>query len=320
LDLVSQVRRTLPGVPILYTLHEYLPICNRDGQLERTSGELCLKESPRRCHECFPAISRGAFYLRKRFIQSHFENVDLFLAPSNFLRRRYIDWGIPAEKIVFEDYGRAPVQRAEDAPRAEGQQATRFGFFGQFSPYKGVDVLLRAMAQLEDSGVDAQLRLHGANIEKHGEGFEAQTRRLLAEAGSNVTIAGPYGHERLPGLMAGIDWVVVPSTWWENSPLVIQEAFLHHRPVICSGIGGMAEKVKDGVSGLHFVRGDAGDLARTITRAATTPGLWETLRAGIPNVYAMDDHIASLTAHYRALLGRNGSQGPVLRPLQASAL
>ena len=56
--------------------------------------------------------------------------------------------------------------------------------------------------------------------------------------------------------MAEIDWVVVPSIWWENSPLVIQEAFLHGRPVICSDIGGMAEKVRHGVDGLHFRVGD----------------------------------------------------------------
>ena len=62
--------------------------------------------------------------------------------------------------------------------------------------------------------------------------------------------------------MARIDWVVVPSIWWENGPLVILEAFQHGRPVICSDIGGMSEKVTDGVNGLHFRRGDPRDLAR----------------------------------------------------------
>ena len=77
-----------------------------------------------------------------------------------------------------------------------------------------------------------------------------------------MTLAGKYDHDDLPRLMAEIDWVVVPSRWWENSPLVIQEAFLHGRPVICSDIGGMAEKVTDGVDGLHFRVGDPRSLAR----------------------------------------------------------
>jgi len=122
---------------------------------------------------------------------------------------------------------------------------------------------------------------------------------------NNVTIAGSYDHDDLPRLMAEIDWVVVPSRWWENSPLVIQEAFLHGKPVICSDIGGMAEKVSDGVNGLHFRVGNATSLAATLERAILTPGLWEDLHGRLPAVYGMDDHISSLAALYADL--REGS-------------
>jgi len=98
--------------------------------------------------------------------------------------------------------------------------------------------------------------------------------------------------------------VVVPSIWWENSPLVIQEAFGHGRPVICSDIGGMAEKVSHDVNGLHFRAGDPARLADTMRQAATTPGLWERLRQGIPPVYSMEQHVATLTAMYHELCTR----------------
>ena len=98
--------------------------------------------------------------------------------------------------------------------------------------------------------------------------------------------------------MARPDWVVVPSIWWENSPLVIQEAFLHGRPVICSDIGGMAEKVRDGVDGLHFRAGDPVSLARTIERATTNPRLWRSLRDGIRDPYPMDAHVSRLLDLY----------------------
>jgi hypothetical protein len=84
--------------------------------------------------------------------------------------------------------------------------------------------------------------------------------------------------------MSAVSWVIVPSTWWENAPLVILEAFRHRRPVICSDIGGMAEMVEDGVSGLLFRAGDAADLARTMRRAASEPGLLEKLQSGLPEV------------------------------------
>jgi glycosyltransferase involved in cell wall biosynthesis len=83
--------------------------------------------------------------------------------------------------------------------------------------------------------------------------------------------------------MADCDYVLVPSTWWENSPVVIQEAYAAHRPVICTGIGGMAEKVPDGVSGLHFRLGDAADLVRVLTLAADRE-TFGRLQAGIPPV------------------------------------
>jgi glycosyltransferase involved in cell wall biosynthesis len=102
--------------------------------------------------------------------------------------------------------------------------------------------------------------------------------------------------------MTNLDWVVVPSVWWENSPLVIQESFHFRRPVICSDIGGMAEKVKHGVNGLHFRAGDARSLADTIRTAAGTPGLWERLREGIQPVHPMTTHVATLTEIYNALL------------------
>src|SRR6185436_12596375 len=119
--------------------------------------------------------------------------------------------------------------------------------------------------------------LHGANLEIQTPTFQQEFRALLDSTAQAVTFFGRYEHSELPRLMAAVDWVVVPSIWWENSPLVIQEAFHHGRPVICSGIGGMAEKVTDGVNGLHFRRGDPASLAATIRRAATSPGLWETL-------------------------------------------
>ena len=63
--------------------------------------------------------------------------------------------------------------------------------------------------------------------------------------------------------MARYDWIVVPSTWWENSPVVIQEALAIGKPLICSRIGGMVEKA-GGPNVVLFEVGDAKDLAGKI--------------------------------------------------------
>jgi glycosyltransferase involved in cell wall biosynthesis len=317
-DMITLIRRMLPEVPLLYTLHEFLPICHADGQMVRTMDQsLCLKASPRRCNECFPDWIPQYFFLRDRLVKSHLSSIDMFLCPSNFLLERYADWGIPREKLRFEDYGRVPQERFE-AP-IESRPRTRLGFFGQISPVKGVDTLLEAMKLLAERAPDVHLYLHGANIDILRPEARVQIDEALEAIGNNVTFTGPYGPSDVPRLMAEVDWVVVPSRWWENSPLVIQEAFMHGRPVICSGIGGMAEKVAHGVNGLHFNVSDPGSLAETVRIAATTPGLWEQLRDGIQPIFGMDEHIANLTTIYDQLIASRRGEAPREDPALARA-
>jgi glycosyltransferase involved in cell wall biosynthesis len=298
-DAIRETRRTLPEVPIVYTLHEFLPICHNKGQMVRTTDRsLCAEASPRRCGECFPDISSEDFLLRKRFIQAHFDLVDLFIAPSATLLERFVEWGIPRERILLEDYGRLRPSASGEDRRPPPHDV--LGLFGQLNPYKGIDVLLGAMRIL--GGESPRLRVHGANLDLQEHSFRDEVLALLEATNGNVSTHGAYPPERAGELMGDVDWVVVPSVWWENSPLVIQEAFAQRRPVICSDIGGMAEKVTDGVNGLHFRVGDADSLASTIRRAVETPGLWEELREGIPAVHRMDDHVDVLTGAYESLI------------------
>jgi glycosyltransferase involved in cell wall biosynthesis len=304
IDMLSQIRRVLPEAKIVYTLHEFLPICHRDGQMVRTfNSELCGEASPRRCNECFPEISQQSFFLRERFVRGHFENVDLFLAPSAQLMEKYVRWGIEPERIEVEEYGRlAPPVRAP-AP-AQTKSPTNIGFFGQLSQFKGARVMMEAMSLL-DEDCDAHLWLHGANLELQTQEFQDEFAASHETLRDRVTFRGPYDHAELPKLMADLHWVLVPSIWWENSPLVIQEAFFHRRPIICSDVGGMAEKVRDGVDGIHFRVGDGFSLARTIETATTNPRLWRSLRDGIREPHPMDTHIAHLLDIYESAPDRN---------------
>src|SRR5438045_3374890 len=82
--------------------------------------------------------------------------------------------------------------------------------------------------------------------------------------------------------MARIDWCLLPSMWWEAFALVISEAWMFKKPVICSNVGAMADRVGDEVDGLHFEVSDPASLARAIRRAATEEGLRARLVAALP--------------------------------------
>ena len=113
----------------------------------------------------------------------------------------------------------------------------RFAFFGQLSPYKGADVLLEAVDLLGDD-FDGELWIFGANLEIQNPAFRSRLEGLLGAERDNVKFLGSYDRSDIPKLMAQIDWVIVPSIWWETGPIVVWEAFQNGRPVISSDIGG----------------------------------------------------------------------------------
>ena len=306
-EAIRAARRAAPHAPVVVTLHEYLSICNNHGQMVKAkSHALCTRASPAECNVCFPDIAPARFMRREMFIKSFFEECDAFVSPSDFLLERFAQWGLPREKLHMFENGLDEVVPVPPRPVARDGRRNRFGYFGQLNPFKGAKVLVEAVCRVpaEVWGEDSVLNIFGGNLEVQPEAFQAEFRKLMQQAGRRVRFFGSYKSHDLPQLMREIDWVVVPSTWWENSPVVIQEAFLHGRPIITSDIGGMAEKVRHGVDGLHFRASSAESLVDRLVDAIRTPAIWTKLRARIRKpvtaIEAAEQHLGlyrQLAAH-----------------------
>ena len=268
IETIMEVKNTLPDCKIVLTLHEYLAICNNKGlMIKTTDNRLCYTANPKDCHLCFPEHSPADFFMREKYIKRNLQAVDHFIAPSHFLKQRYVQWGLSADSVSVIENGQSggsiPIVdlSVKQIPR------TRFAFFGQINEFKGVDVLLEAISLVPKSlRTKMSIDIHGANLPLQSKEFIKKVTSLIKRHAKHVTFHGAYESEELPKLMADIDWLVVPSIWWENSPLVIQEAFNHKVPVIVSDIGGMAEKVEHGVNGLHFRAGKASSLAESMSQ------------------------------------------------------
>ena len=170
---------------------------------------------------------------------------------------------------------RAPASPAPGDPHPGPPPSTiRLLFFGIVRPYKGLDVLLHALARAPE-----HLTLTVA-----GEfwGGTAETEALIAELGlaGRVTLRPGYlPATEIPALFAAADALVLPyreATASQNALL----AFTHGVPVITTAAGSLADVVRDGVDGLTCAPGDADDLARALA-AISEPGTLEALRAGI---------------------------------------
>lgn len=307
LEYLRVIKQVDPAIRIVMTLHEYMAICNNNGQMIKTgSFKLCSRESFDECRQCFPEKTAEDFWLRKHRYQEYFALVDQFVSPSEFLRQRYIAWGIPADKIVVIENGQSDEAPLPPRPLAEGETRNRFGFFGQINPYKGLDVLLEALHLMKKKErKQIVLEVHGANLEYQADAYREKIIKLrepLIEEGV-VRWVGPYQPHELRRRMAGVDWVVVPSIWWENSPMVIQEAFVCGRPLLVSDIGGMAEKVRDGIDGKYVVAGSALSWRNQLI-ATLNVEMWELCQSGI---VASDSFDACAKKHLR-FLQKHGDQ------------
>lgn len=310
LDALVMLRRLLPNAKFVMTLHEFLAICLNDGQMiKRNSTSLCTAASEFVCGKCFPEHDLSFFAKRKSNLLSVFSLFDQFVSPSAFLSQRYVDWGIPAHKIAVVENGHAREQGLGDAGQehvlkldlfgsntktnaktkqtVEARQPNVFGFFGQINPYKGLDVVLMALKQLlrtEDTP-NLVLEINGANFESQKSDLRDKIQALAApllEAGL-LRWNGPYERAELSSRMNRVDWVLMPSVWWENSPMIIQESFIHHKPVICSNIGGMREKVVHGKTGIHVTAGSVTEWAEVLLKASQAGALHEKLLGNLPS-------------------------------------
>jgi glycosyltransferase involved in cell wall biosynthesis len=277
---------TETDIPYAVTLHEFLAICSHHGQMVTRPGRrLCQQATPVACASCFPEHSRQQFTLRADLIRNALLPAAGYISPSHFLADRMVQWGLPREKFVVIENGLRVLPRRVERSRGglEGSPWT-FGYFGQITPFKGADTLLDTIDLLrKQPGIEQKIRIkvHGNLIGQTTE-FTERFNTAFRENGF-ANYSGPYDNADVINLMGACDYILVPSTWWENSPVVIQEAYAAGRPVICTGLGGMAEKVPNRRSGLHFRINDAADLARAMAEAADEV-VYSALCSGLPPV------------------------------------
>ena len=186
-----------------------------------------------------------------------------YIALNEFCRNKFIEGGLPAERIVVKP-NFVDVPRGDDEPRHGGL------FVGRLSNEKGIDIFVRAMAQLPA----CQLKVIGSGPE------EATLNSQL-----NIKKLGFLPREQIFFSMQKAAYLLMPSIWYENFPLTLVEAFACGLPVIASRIGAMAVLVEDGRTGLLFEPGSAEDLAKKIAWAEANPSAMSEMGKNARNEY-----------------------------------
>lgn len=276
-ELIRAVRVACPAARLFLML--------RDLSLTMPAG-LASREPPATAAEAalgFGDRRPAEIALRADWLRTHLDWLDGLVATSEFVRARHADWGLAPERIAVIRPG-APGRRAAPAPPSA--RRNRFGLFGPLSEARGSMVALDATKAVIARGRDDVTLVIGGPLRRAPSALR-KTVADLAAALPQLRLAEEGGPEM-------VDWVIEPTLLAESAPARLDHAFLAGRPVLCSNLGGLPERIGDG--GLLFPPGDAHALADRMAECLADPGLWDRLAAGIPAVPAMADELAAWRA------------------------
>lgn len=279
------------GIPVVMTCHNFRLSCPIGIHFRKDA--ICEKCRGGHDYWCFFRNCRNnriesAAYAMRNYVSGHLnlfeKNIDRFLCISVFLRDYLIESGFPAAKF---DVVPNMIPIPETASHAA--EGAYIAFLGRFSAEKGIEVLLDAAAKVPHIPV----RLAGG-----GPLEEA----LREKAPANVQFAGMMQKEELAAFYRGARCTVAPSVWYETFGLVAVEAMSHGIPVIASRIGGLAELVLDGETGLQFEAGDSAALAANMERLWSNPDeaarMGMAARAHVATEYSESRYVERLIAVY----------------------
>jgi glycosyltransferase involved in cell wall biosynthesis len=323
------------GIPVIFTATDFWSICPTTRLFRNWDRSVCdgPDENAISCLRCYRDIpnfavimslwlSRHIFkgnnrpwneirslYNRKLNMITCINTADIILTPSAFtgkmLKRngiqedkiRKIPFGVDVHFNKYNSYDRQDI--------SECKYSFKIGFIGSLDPLKGADVLIRAFLLLSNIADQACLKIYGALDEKSPYG--KMLINLAKQRSNNIFFCGTFPNEAIGTVLKDIDILVIPSIWYENTPLVLYSALAAKVPVLVSNQGGLTEIVKEGRDGYYFTANDAESLSKQLQRFIDDKALADRISQMMPdNIRTVSDYIDDVELIYQNLL-RNKS-------------
>ncbi len=327
ISLLEQVHKS---VPIIYTLHDYWLMCPRGQFIQRLPVNaqdlwaVCDGQDNLKCAlRCYGGYFSGsaddyqgdlsywASWVKSRmsYVKEVLGRVDYFIAPAKYLLNKFQDdFGLDKNKLIYLDYG-FDLKRLQNRKRVANESFT-FGYIGTHIPAKGIQLLIKAFGKLNG---DVRLRIWGRDRGENTKALKTIAASLSEGVVQNIEWLPEYTNQNIVSdVFDHVDVIVVPSIWYENSPLVIHEALQVGVPVITADIGGMSEYVKHEVNGLLFKHRDVDSLAQAMQYLCNRPelanklgekGYLQSVDGNIPSV---DQHVIEVEKIYQHALSARG--------------
>jgi len=287
------------GIPTVVTLTDFWLFCPKAIAVTST-GKMC--SDPERGDKCVRECYGYGWKdkISKRFNESveFLENVNIVVSPTKFLA-----------KIIREIYGidvkviRHGINYTTVKPNARYKRKgdiVAFGYIGTVLPHKGVHIIIEALKLIKNKNIRVKIYGHYFHEREYYKNLVKN-----AQQDERIELLGKYKDEELPRIMNEIDCTIVPSIWWENSPLTVLTSLAYKVPVITINIGGAAELVKDGVNGFNFEIGNPKSLAEVMKNIAEDPEILNDIKDKINRPPRIEEEAFEYEKIYKSLLTKN---------------
>lgn len=241
LSIIDAIKAYDPMLPIFWTMHDLIAVCPsytmRDGR--GNVCEKCLGGNYTHCikNKCMKGSTLmsilGAYeaaYIRRK---KWYDDVDLFICPSDFYRKKLTEGRFTGSPIITLRNPLPLNTMYETIGSNEGYVL----YFGRLSQEKGVSTLIEAA------------KICGCHLVILGTGPQEAELKSLAEGCANIEFKGFQTGETLKNYVRNSQCVVLPSEWYENGPYSAMEAMAMGKPLIVSEMGGLPELVENGING-----------------------------------------------------------------------
>jgi glycosyltransferase involved in cell wall biosynthesis len=287
-------------VPYLLTLTDFWTMCPK-GFLQTSANSLCLgPQGGEECRRLCPELPAKLISARLQVADRVLRGAEAVVSPSRFLAAVF--------QREFPGLALRVVPHGMELPQVQPRSRTRgpddpmvFGFAGVLGPHKGVHVLIKAFRRVQ--APKAELRIHGGYF--HQKEYFRYLQRL-AEGDGRIRFCGEYAAGQFAQVLGELDVFVMPSLSYENYPLALHEALACRVPVVASNVGGMAEAVKDGLTGLTFRMGNEEDLRLKLQGIIDQPERLNAMRQHLAQraPVTLDEEAAAYRRIYRAAVAR----------------
>lgn len=190
------------------------------------------------------------------------------IVPNVFMGDLLVGCGVAPDLIIQSAFG-VDINADEFVePRSTIRSPLQVGFIGTLAAHKGCRVLIDAFKLLPAGQIN--LKIYGG-MDEHPE--YSSMLKMLAGDLAGIEFCGTFHNSTIASVLADIDVLVVPSLWYENTPLVVYSAQAAHCPVVASDLPGISVVIQDEVNGLLFTAGNSDQLARQLVRLINEPEL-----------------------------------------------